>query len=107
MLVGSKLISPMLSPVINRADANSMSFFMIVYPSKNAATPPQLVMEFSRDGQVLGSSSPQLTQPDTDGRIRYVATAPLSALQAGEFMVRFIVKQGSEVAEEPVTFTLQ
>ena len=107
MLVGSKLISPMLSPVINRADANSMSFFMIVYPSKNAATPPQLVMEFSRDGQVLGSSSPQLAQPDTDGRIRYVATVPLSALQTGEFMVRFIVKQGPEAAEEPVTFTLQ
>ena len=107
MLVGSKLISPMLSPAINKAEANSVSFFMVVYPSKKSVTPPQLVMEFSRDGQVLGSGSPQLTQPDTDGRIRYVATAPLSALQAGEFMVRFIVKQGSEVAEEPVTFTVQ
>jgi len=107
MLVGSKLISPTLDPVIRKADGGAVSFYMVIYPNKKIGTPPQLVMEFSKDGQVLGSASPQLGEPDKDGRIRNVATAPLSALPAGEFMIRFIVKQGSETAEEPVTFSLQ
>lgn len=107
MLVGAKVISPMLSPVLKKGEGDSVSFYMVIYPSKKAGGSPQLTMEFSKDGQVLGSGSPQLTPPDADGRIRYVATAPLSALPPGEFMIRFIVKQGSEVAEEPVTFTLQ
>jgi hypothetical protein len=107
MLVGSKVISPMLSPLIKKSEADSVSFYMVIYPSKQPGTSPQLTMEFSKDGQVLGSGSPQLTEPDKDGHIRYVATAPLSSLPPGEFMIRFIVKQGSEVAEEPVTFTLQ
>lgn len=107
MLMGSKVISPILSPVLRKADAEAVSFYMVIYPSKKGTTPPQVVMEFSKDGQVLGSGSPQLSAPDKDGRIRYVATAPLSSLPPGDFMIRFIVKQGSEIAEEPVTFTLQ
>lgn len=107
MLIGSKVISPILSPVIRKADGEAVSFYMVIYPSKTGSTPPQLLMEFSKDGQVLGSGSPQLSAPDKDGRIRYVATAPLSSLPPGDFMIRFIVKQGSEIAEEPVTFTLQ
>jgi VWFA-related protein len=107
MLVGSKVVSPMLSPVLKKTEADAISFYMVIYPSKRSGTSPQLTMEFSKDGQVLGSGSPQLTEPDKDGRIRYVATAPLASLPPGEFMIRFIVKQGSEVAEEPVTFTLQ
>lgn len=106
MLIGSKVISPTLSPVISKADG-TVSFYMVIYPDKKIATAPQLVMEFSKDGEVLGSGSPKLTPPDKDGWIRYVATVPLSTLPPGQFMIRFMVKQGSEAAEEPVTFTLQ
>ena len=106
MLIGSKLISPTLSPVISKADG-TVSFYMVIYPDKKISSPPQLVMEFSKDGEVLGSGSPELTPPDKDGWIRYVATVPLSTLPPGQFTIRFIVKQGPEAAEEPVTFTLQ
>jgi len=106
MLIGSKIISPTLSPVIKKADG-TVSFYMVIYPDKKVVAAPQLAMEFSKDGQVLGSGSPQLSEPDKDGRIRYVATVPLTSLPPGEFRIRFLVKQGPEAAEEPVTFTLQ
>lgn len=106
MIVGSKVVSPTLNPVLKKSDGD-VSFYMVIYPDKKASAPPQLVMEFSKDGQVLGSGSPQLSAPDKDGRIRYVATVPLASLPPGQFMIRFLVKQGSESAEEPVSFTLQ
>ena len=106
MVIGSKVISPTLSPVISKTEGN-VSFFLVIYPDKNIAVAPKLTMEFSKDGQVLGGGSPELSQPDKDGRIRYVATVPLASLQAGQFVIRFVVNQGTETAEEPVTFTLQ
>ncbi len=106
MVVGSKVISPTLSPVISKTDG-TVSFFLVIYPDKKIPSAPKLTMEFSKDGQVLGSGSPELSQPDKDGRIPYVATVPLASLPAGRFMIRFVVQQGSETAEESVTFTLQ
>jgi len=106
MLIGSKVISPTLSPVIRKTDG-TVSFYVVIYPDRSAGAAPQLVVQFSKDGQVLGSGSPQLSEPDKDGRIRYVATVPLTSLPPGDFTIRFMVKQGSEAAEEPVTFTLQ
>jgi len=95
-----------LNPVLRKADGD-VSFYMVIYPDKKVSTAPQLVMEFSKDGQVLGSGSPQLSGPEKDGRIHYVATIPLASLPPGQFTIRFMVKQGSEAAEEPVSFTLQ
>jgi len=106
MLIGSKVVSPTLNPTIKKSDGNA-SFYMIIYPDKKVSAAPQLVMEFSKDGQVLGSGSPQLSAPEKDGRIHYVATIPLASLPPGQFTIRFMVKQGSEAAEEPVSFTLQ
>jgi len=106
MLIGSKVISPTLSPVLKKADG-TVSFYLVIYPDRKVSAAPQLVMEFSKDGQVLGSGSPQLSEPDKDGSIRYVATVPLASLPPGEFTIRFMVKQGAEAAEEPVTFALE
>jgi len=106
-LVGSKLISPTLSPMVSKANSPTLSFYVVIYPDKTASAPPKLSMEFSRNGVVLGSGSPALGQPDNDGRIQYVATAPIAQLEPGEIGIRFIVTQGAEKAEESVAFTLQ
>lgn len=106
-LVGSKLISPTLSPVISKVNSPSLSFYVVIYPDKSVTAPAHLSMEFSRNGEVLGSGSPELGQPDIDGRIQYVATAPIAQLEPGEIGIRFIVTQGTEKAEEAVSFTLQ
>ncbi len=107
LIVGTKVISPTLNPVVSKAGATALPFFMVIYPDKSVVSAPQLVMEFSRNGQVLGRGPAQLGQPDKDGRIQFVATVPLARLQPGDFTLRFVVKQGAETAEESASFTLQ
>ena len=107
MVIGAKIISPEISPVINKSGAEALPFYMVVYPGKNALEAPQLIMEFSRNGQVLMRAPAQLGQPDKDGRVPFVASIPLGRLEPGDFKLRFIVKQGSESAEESASFTLR
>jgi len=107
LLIGSRVVSPTLNPTISKAGNSNISFYLVIYPNKSSSQPPRLSMEFSRNGQVLGSGSPELGQPDKDGRIQYVATVPLASLEPGEYAIRFSATQGAETAEELTTFTLQ
>jgi hypothetical protein len=93
--------------VYKKSATDAMSFFVVVYPNRAGAGKPQLAMEFSRDGQLMGSGSPALGEPDAQGRIQYVATVPTAKLEPGNYRIRFVVKQGGEVAEESVTFMLE
>jgi hypothetical protein len=101
------VISPSLNPVISKAGTEALPFYMVIYPNKNALEAPQLVMELSREGQVLGRGPVQLGQPNKDGRIQLVATVPLARLEPGDFTLRLVVKQGTETAEETASFILK
>ena len=107
LVVGTTVISPTLNPVVSKAGTEALPFYMVIYPDKNALEAPQLVMELSREGQVLGRGPVQLGQPDKDGRIQFVATVPLARLEPGDFTLRFVVKQGTETAEETASFILK
>jgi len=106
-LLGTKVISPTLNPVISKANNSTLPFYLVIYTDKNIAAAPQLIMEFSRNGKVLGKGLPALGSPDKDGKIQYVAMTPLERFEPGNFTVRFIVKQGSEAAEESASFVLK
>jgi hypothetical protein len=56
---------------------------------------------------MLGKGQAPLGDPDSSGRIQYVANAPASALPPGNYQIRFVAAQGSEQADETVTFTLE
>ena len=107
LVVGTKVISPTINPVITKTGDTTLTFYMVIYPDKSAGAPPQLVMEFSRNGQVVGRVPAELGQPDKDGRIQYVATIPLTQFPLGNFTIRFIAKQGTEASEEQASFVLQ
>jgi len=107
LVVGTKVISPTLNPVISKAGAAALPFYMVLYPDRGAVSTPELEMEFSRNGEVLGRGPAQLGQPDKDGRIQVVATVPLAHLEPGDFTIHFIAKQGSQTAEETASFKLQ
>jgi VWFA-related protein len=107
LVVGAKVVSPEISLVINKAGAEALPFYMVVYPEKNGLESPQLIMEFSRNGQVLVRGPAQLGQPDKAGRIQFVAALPLARLEPGNFKLRFVVKQGTETAEETASFILK
>jgi VWFA-related protein len=106
-LLGAKVISPTVNPVISKENNNVLPFYLVIYPDKKLAEAPQLIMEFSRNGKVLGKGMPTLGSPDKDGKIQYVAMTPLKNFESGNFTVRFIVKQGSEAAEESASFVLK
>jgi VWFA-related protein len=107
LVVGTQVITPMLNPVVSKAGAEAVPFYMIIYPDKNAPEAPQLIMELSREGQVLGGGPVQLGQPDKDGRIQFAASVPLARLEPGDFTLRFVVKQGAQTAEETASFVLK
>jgi VWFA-related protein len=107
LAVGAKVISPTLNPVVGRAGAAALPFYLVIYPSKEALEAPQLLMELSRGGQVLSRGPAQLGQPDKAGRIQFVAALPLARLEPGHFTLRFVVKQGTETAEEAASFILK
>ena len=107
LLIGTRVVSPTLNPTISKAANSGISFYLVIYPDKSASQPPRLSMEFSRNGQILGSGSPELGQPDKDGRIQYVATVPIASLEPGEYAIRFNAMQGAATAEELTTFILQ
>ena len=107
MLVGTNVISPTLNPVVSKSGADSLPFYLVVYPDQGGVEPLQVLMEFSRNGKVLFRGPTQVGQPDKEGRIPLVATVPLAHLEPGNFTLRFIVAQGAQKAEESASFTLQ
>ncbi len=106
-LTSGKLVTPTLNPVVKKAGAESISFYVVIYPDGKSTVKPQLSMRFSKDGEALGAGAPTLDAPDNTGRIRYIATAPVGTLEPGNYDVRFVVKQGIETAQESVTFAIE
>lgn len=106
-LISDKLVTPAISPSFNKSATDKLSFYVVIYPDKAESRKAQLSMEFSKDGEPLGAGSPPLPEPDSEGRIQYIAVAPSDKLEPGNYQVVFLVTQGDEVARESATFTLQ
>lgn len=107
MVFTDKVVMPMVNPVLKKADYQNIPFYFVIYPDKKNSEKTTLTMEFSKDGQVLGKAPAPLGDPDASGRIQYVANAPASALPPGSYQIHFVAAQGSEQADETVTFTLE
>lgn len=106
-LVSDKIVTPTVNPFFSKSLTSDLSFYVVIYPDKANAAETQLVMQFSKDGEQLGGGSPALPAPDAAGRIQYIARAPTEKMPPGDYQVVFLVKQGTEVAHESVTFTLE
>ncbi len=69
---------------------------------------PSLIMEFSRDGQVLGQGEAPLPEPGPDGRIPYIAQIPAGAWPAGQYEVRaLLMDAGRQAAEQRLSFVIE
>jgi len=106
-LMANKLVTPSINPSFSKRSTDNLSFYMVIYPDKANSAQPELTMQFSKDGEQLGAGSPPLPAADTAGRIQYIATAPTDKMPPGDYQVLFLVKQGTEIARESVTFTLE
>ncbi len=107
-LMGEKVVSPTLQPLVKKSNTKSLPFYLVVYlDQQQKGVAPELTMEFTKDGQLLGSGPAPLGPPDKDGRIQYVAQVPVEQLPSGNYSVKFVVKQGAESADDTVTFVLE
>lgn len=106
-LMSAKVITPTINPILKKANTGALSFYVVIYRDQSNGSKPELSMEFSRDGERLGSGSPAVGEPDGQGRIQYIATAPVDKLPPGNYQVTFQVRQGDESASESASFTLE
>ncbi len=107
-LIGEKVVSPTLQPVVKKANTQTVPFYLVVYPDQQQkGVQPELVMEFTKDDKVLGSGPAPLTPPDSEGKIQYIAQVPVDQLQPGNYSVRFVVKQGTVAVQEIARFVLE
>ena len=106
-VIGDKSVTPSLLPRINKSVSNALPFYVIVYPSKHTTDAPRISVEFDRDGQIKRVAAVTMGAPDAQGRIQYVATAPIDQFDPGHYAVRFLVSQGTETAEEDLAINLQ
>lgn len=107
LLMKDEVITPELNAVLKKTSNAAVPFYVVIYSDKTSTEKPALRMVFSKDGQDLGGGVAPIGPPDDQGRIQYVATAPLAKFEPGDYQVRFIAQQGKEAAVESVTFKLE
>jgi len=107
MLMADKVITPVVNATLKKAEVETIPFYLTIYPDRKSTEKPTLRMEFSKDGTPMGAGSAPLGDIDAQGRIQYVANAPMSSLAPGNYQVRFVARQGTEQADETVTFTIE
>jgi VWFA-related protein len=100
-------IVPNLGDAIRPVPGAQLSFYFVVYPAAEVAEKPTLTLDFLLDGEVIARATPALTPPDQQGRIPYIATAPMEKFKAGRYELRAIVTQGQQSAEEHAFFTIE
>ena len=100
-------IIPNLGEAIRPKPGEQVSFFFVVYPAPGLNEKPGLTLEFLLDGQVIARAAPELSQPDQQGRIAYVASAPIETFKAGRYELRAVVTQGRQAVEEHAFFVVE
>jgi VWFA-related protein len=100
-------IIPNLDDAIRPVPGAQLSFYFIVYPAADATEKPGLTLDFLLDGEVIARATPELTQPDEQGRIPYIATVPMEKFKAGRYELRAVVNQGQQSVEEHAFFTIE
>jgi hypothetical protein len=98
-------IVPNLDAPISLATNPKLWLFFIAYPSKGAAEPPRMTLEFMKDGKPLRRAEAALPAADPDGNVRYIGNFPTSAFAPGTYDVRVAVTQAGATVEERAAFT--
>lgn len=106
-VIGDKTVTPSLLPKINKSVSTMPPFYVVVYPNARNTERPELSIEFHREGVVKRVAAAAMDPPDAQGRIQYVANAPIDQFAPGYYSVRFRVRQGAEVAEENFSINLE
>jgi VWFA-related protein len=99
---GTRLVPWLQEPHVRPGEA--LSLFLVAYP--RGAGRADVLLEFLRDGRIVGQSLAELPPPAAHGRSPFVATVPMQGLEPGRYEVRVLLKQGGLVAQRKTRFVL-
>jgi VWFA-related protein len=105
-LFNKKRIVPNLEAPISRAANPKLWLFFLAYPEDGASQPPQMTLEFARDGKTIGRSQAALPAPDPDGIIRFIGPIPTDNFSEGTYDLKVALSQGNGRCTEETGFTL-
>ena len=54
----------------------------------------------------MGQGKPELSDPNEQGRIKFVGTLPLSGLEPGRYEVQAVARQGKALVRETAFFSM-
>lgn len=101
--LGDQRIVPFVAePVFRPGD--TISLYLVAFAAAGGGA-PELTLEFSREGEVVGRTTAALPAPDAFGRIPYVAGVPQS-LAPGRYELTAVVEQGGASARERTFFVV-
>lgn len=92
-----------VTPTLDERAAGELAVYFVIYPAPGAA-PPELFLEFYRDGERLSQSKPVLPPAGADGRIPYAAVTDISRFPPGGYELRIVARQGARAVEERLGF---
>jgi VWFA-related protein len=100
-------VTPTLTGNVYAVNGATLSLFFVVYPDSSMAAKPQGIIEYIKDGMVVGRSAIPLPDADAQGRIPYVMSSPAESMPPGSYEVRIAVKQGESITEERTFVTVE
>lgn len=103
-VIQGKRIVPTLDPTF-RISSDALSFYFIV--SAAAGDKPTLLMELSKDGQVIAQAPLPLPAADARGLIPYLGALPLPKFPPGNYDLRLMTQLGATKAEEHTPFVVE
>jgi hypothetical protein len=103
--VGMTRVVPFVTdPEVTAAD--TLSLYFVAYPPPGREGPVDLLLEFVREGQVVGRAAPALPRPDEKGEIPYIARISAVRFTPGRYEIRAELKAGRERVTEACSFTV-
>ncbi len=86
------------------AAGQDLELFLVAYAAKDVTSPPELQLEFVRDGCVVAQAVHTLPQRDAQGRIPYLVKVPAARFLPGPYQVRAELRSGQSRAWERCSF---
>jgi len=99
----TRLVPWVGEPHVGRGDA--LSLFAVAYP--RSGQPGDVLLEFVRDGELVGQSLSPLPPAGEAGRAPLVTSVPMRELPPGRYEARLLVKQGGLVTQRSARFVLE
>ncbi len=97
-------IVPNLSGQVAKHKGGEVRFYLVIFPRPAVPYEPQLGIEFSRGGKIVGAVQPKLPDRNDQGNIAFIIEFSTAQFKAGEYVARAVVRQGDAVAETSTAF---